>query len=52
MNCVYENCLYIYNIKLIEKNTLLIKKKLSNMFFILLTLKKKNLTQSNMFVLV
>ena len=27
MNCVYENYLYIYNIKLIEENTLLIKKK-------------------------
>ena len=26
MNCAYENYLYIYNIKLIEKNILLIKK--------------------------
>ena len=26
MNCAYENYLYIYNIKLMEKNTLLIKK--------------------------
>ena len=26
MNCAYENYLYIYNIKLIEENTLLIKK--------------------------
>ena len=26
MNCEYENYLYIYNIKLMEKNTLLIKK--------------------------
>ena len=27
MNYAYENYLYIYNIKLIEENTLLIKKK-------------------------
>ena len=26
MNCAYENYLYIYNIKLMEENTLLIKK--------------------------
>ena len=39
MNYTYENYLYIYDIKLIKKNTLLIKKKLSNMFFILLILK-------------
>ena len=26
MNCVYENDLYIYNIELMEENTLLIKK--------------------------
>ena len=26
MNCTYENYLYIYNIKLMEENTLLIKK--------------------------
>ena len=26
MSCVYENYLYIYNIKLMEENTLLIKK--------------------------
>ena len=25
MNCAYENYLYIYNIKLMEENTLLIK---------------------------
>ena len=38
MNYVYENYLYIYNIKLMEENTLLIKKKLSNIFFVLLIL--------------
>ena len=32
MNYVYENYLYIYNIKLMEENTLLIKKKLLNIF--------------------
>ena len=26
MNCTYENYLYIYNIKLMKENTLLIKK--------------------------
>ena len=26
MNCAYENYLYIYNIKLMEENTLFIKK--------------------------
>ena len=26
MNCTYKNYLYIYNIKLFEENTLLIKK--------------------------
>ena len=26
MNCTYENYLYIYNIMLMEENTLLIKK--------------------------
>ena len=26
MNCTYENYLYIYNIKLMEENVLLIKK--------------------------
>ena len=40
MNCAYKNYLYIYNIKLIEENTLLIKKKqLSNIFFVLFVLK-------------
>ena len=33
MNCTYEKYLYIYNIKIMEENTLLIKKK-SNMFFL------------------
>ena len=32
MKCAYKNYLYIYNIKLMEENTLLIKKKLPNMF--------------------
>ena len=36
MNCAYENYLNIYNIKLMEENTLLTKK---NMFFLLLILK-------------
>ena len=40
MNCAYKNYLYIYNIKLMEENILLIKKKNpSNMFFVLLILK-------------
>ena len=39
MNCAYENYLYIYNIKLMEENILLIKKNPSNMFFVLLILK-------------
>ena len=40
MNCAYENYSYIYNIKLMEENTLLIKKKkLSNISFVLLILK-------------
>ena len=41
MNFAYKNYLYIYNIKLVEENTLLIEKKnqLSNMFFVLLVLK-------------
>ena len=39
MNCVYENYLNIYNIKLMKENTSLIKKKISNMFFILFILK-------------
>ena len=42
MNCVYRNYLYIYNIKLIEENTLLIEKKIiPNMSFVLLVYKKK-----------
>ena len=42
MNCAYENYLYIYNIKLMEKALYQLKKKLLNMFFVLLILKKKN----------
>ena len=42
MNCAYKNYLYIYNIKLLEENTLLIEKKikkqLPNMFLVLLVL--------------
>ena len=37
MNCEYENYLYIYNIKLMEKNTLLIKKnnfQTSSLFYL------------------
>ena len=37
MKCEYKNYLYIYNIKLIEENTLLIEKKIiPNMCFVLL----------------
>ena len=37
MKCEYKNYLYIYNIKLIEENTLLIEKKIiPNMSFVLL----------------
>ena len=32
MTCAYENYLYIYNIKLMEENTLLIKKKFKHVF--------------------
>ena len=40
MNCAYKNYLYIYNIKLIEENTLIEKKnELPNTFFVLLVLK-------------
>ena len=34
MNCAYENYLYIYNIKLIEEITLLIKKNNFQMCFL------------------
>ena len=40
MNYAYKNYLYIYNIKLIEKNTLLIKNNNFNLFFVLFILKK------------
>ena len=37
MKCEYKNYLYIYNIKLIEENILLIEKKIiPNMSFVLL----------------
>ena len=40
MKCEYKNYLYIYNIKLIEENTLLIEKKtIFKHIFILLVLK-------------
>ena len=49
MNCAYENYLYIYNIKLMEENTLLIKKITFKHVFVLLILKTFLLTQPNMF---
>ena len=40
MNCAYKNYLYIYNIKLIEENTLIEKKNnFQTLFFVLLVLK-------------
>ena len=36
MNCAYKNYLYIYNIKLIEENVLLIEKTTFKYVFILL----------------
>ena len=40
MNCTYKNYLYIYNIKLIKENTLLIKKTtFKHAFFVLFVLK-------------
>ena len=36
MNCTYEKYLYIYNIKIMEENTLLIKKKIKHVFFVFL----------------
>ena len=51
MNCVYKNYLYIYNIKLIEENVLLIEKTTFKYVFILLILKNFLLTQPNMFFL-
>ena len=41
MNRAYENYLYIYNIKLMEENTLLIKKKFKHVFFLFLFLRIK-----------
>ena len=40
MNYAYENYLYIYNIKLIEENTLLIKKKTFKHVFCFIYFKK------------
>ena len=34
MNCAYENYLYIYNIKLMEENNLLIKKNNFQTYFL------------------
>ena len=39
MNYAYEIYLYIYNIKLMEENTLLIKKNFQTCFFVLFILK-------------
>ena len=50
MNFVYKNYFYIYNIKLMKGNILLIK-KITFMFFVLFILKKL-LTQLNMFFFV
>ena len=50
MNCAYENYLYIYNIKLMEENTLLIKKNnFQTCFLFYLFLKTFLLTQQNIF---
>ena len=48
MNCVYENYLYIYNIKLMEENTLLIKKNFQKCFLFYLFCKTFLSTQQNM----
>ena len=52
MKCEYKNYLYIYNIKLIEENTLLIEKKtIFKHIFILLVLKNFFINSTNMFFL-
>ena len=51
MNCAYKNYLYIYNIKLMEENILLIKKNPSNMFFVLLILKNFFINSIKLFFL-
>ena len=49
MNYAYKNYLYIYNIKSMKENTLLIKKTtLKHVFRFYFFLKKKLLTQPNM----
>ena len=40
MNCAYKNYLYIYNIKLIKENILLIKKKTFEHVFCFICFKK------------
>ena len=40
MNCAYENYLYIYNIKLMEENIILIKKNNFQTFFCFTYFKK------------
>ena len=40
MNCAYKNYLYIYNIKLIEENTLIEKKTTSKHVFCFTCFKK------------
>ena len=50
MNYAYENYLYIYNIKLMEENTLLIKKITFKHVFCFIYCKKNFLlTQPNIF---
>ena len=50
MNYAYENYLYIYNIKLMKENTLLIKKiTFKHVFCFIYSKKTFLLTQSNMF---
>ena len=50
MNCTYKNYLYIYNIKLMEENTLLIKKITFKHVFCFIYCKKNFLlTQPNIF---
>ena len=51
MNCAYKNYLYIYNIKLMKENILLIKKNLQTCFFFCFIYSKKTflLAQPNIF---
>ena len=51
MNYAYKNYLYIYNIKLIEENTLLVKKTIFKHIFCFICSKKLFLlTQLNIFI--